>query len=224
MDCIVPSRSVRTFCASISALAKIGKDLYVEFDPVEGLVLRTLNDAKSAFCEITFGPSFLERGSSAPTTSKMRSGSLEDRYSCRIPLKAMGTVLRPRKGIVSLRIRNNVSADLLYLAFEFRLEQNGNQLEVIHRIGVSDSDSVAAVAPKDGCSHIVVKPRLLSCMFEPLKRVYEVALIVNAPQKVSMACCCCYCCLGKWKNTKLTHLHLPFTAHNSNIFSSWIWQ
>ena len=190
MDCIVPSRSIRTFCAAISALSKIGKDLYVEFDPVDGLILRTLDDAKSAFCEITFGSSFLERCSNTPITSRKRSGSLDDRYSCRIPLRAMGTVLRPRKGIVSLRIRNIVSADHLYLAFEFRLEQNGNQLEVIHRIGVSNSESITVVAPKNGCSQIVVKPRLLNCMFEPLKRVNQVALIVNAPHKVSLACYC----------------------------------
>ena len=185
MDCIIPSHSIRTFGASISALSKIGKDLYVEFDPVDGLILRTLNDAKSAFCEFAFDASYFDRCSSAPTKEKQKRSALtQERYTCRIPLKAMGAVVRPRKGLVSLRIRNQVSADHLYLAFEFQLQQNGSQLSVIHRIAVSDSESVTAVAPKEGCSQIVALPRLLIRMLEPL-RTYEVALIINEQHKVS---------------------------------------
>jgi len=187
MDCIIPSHSIRTFGASISALSKIGKDLYVEFDPVDGLILRTLNDAKSAFCEFAFDASYFDRCSSAPTKEKQKRSALtQERYTCRIPLKAMGAVVRPRKGLVSLRIRNQVSADHLYLAFEFQLQQNGSQLSVIHRIAVSDSESVTAVAPKEGCSQIVALPRLLIRMLEPL-RTYEVALIINEQHKLITA-------------------------------------
>ena len=53
MDCIVPSRSIRTVCAAISALSKIGKDLYVKFDRVNGLILRTLDDAKVSFVKLS---------------------------------------------------------------------------------------------------------------------------------------------------------------------------
>jgi cell cycle checkpoint control protein RAD9A len=193
MDCTLSVHAIRTFSSSISALSKIGKDLYVEFDPVDGLILRTLNDAKSAFCEFTYAASYFERCSAAPnsntTTTKRRSVSQEDRYTCRIPLKAMGAVVRSRKGVVSLRVRNEVSADHLYLSFEFDVHLNGNQLKVVHRIAVADSESVAAVAPKDGCSQIVASPRVLSRMLDPLRRFHEVALIINEPHKVLFLYC-----------------------------------
>jgi len=48
MDCTVPGGpAVRQFCASMVCLSKIGKDLYFVFEPISGLAVRSLNDAKS---------------------------------------------------------------------------------------------------------------------------------------------------------------------------------
>jgi len=75
MDCIIPGHSVRTFSASVACLAKIGKELYVDFDPLDGLSLRTLNDAKSAYGHFRFTPSFFERCSAPPTGAGIGTGS-----------------------------------------------------------------------------------------------------------------------------------------------------
>jgi hypothetical protein len=61
MDCVIPAQSVRSFCAALSCLCRIGKEIYVEFHPLEGLALRTLNDAKSAYSCFRWTPSYFER-------------------------------------------------------------------------------------------------------------------------------------------------------------------
>lgn len=66
MDCVIPHHSVRNFCSSIIACSKIGKDLYVDFDPIDGLTLRTLNEAKSAYVCFKYEPSFFERCTAPP--------------------------------------------------------------------------------------------------------------------------------------------------------------
>jgi Rad9 len=69
MDVVLPSHSIRLFGAAISSLSRIGSsDLYWEFDPITGLELRTLNDAKSAYGWVHFGPSFFERCTTNATT------------------------------------------------------------------------------------------------------------------------------------------------------------
>lgn len=66
MDCIIPHHSVRMFCSAIGACSKIGKDIYVDFDPIDGLCLRTLNEAKSAYVCFRFQSSFFERCTAPP--------------------------------------------------------------------------------------------------------------------------------------------------------------
>ena len=61
----MPGHHVRLFCASLVCASRIGKDLYVEFDPATGLVLRALNDAKSAYVCFRFQPHFFQRCTSS---------------------------------------------------------------------------------------------------------------------------------------------------------------
>jgi cell cycle checkpoint control protein RAD9A len=188
MDCIIPSHSVRPFCAAIGCLSRMGKDLYVEFDPLEGLTLRALNDAKSAFCSFHFEPSFFERCSAPPTRKRAlqqeEPDGTDNRYSCRVSLRAMAAIVRPRRHVLSLRLRNE-SSQQHYLSFEFQLQKSG-LLTVVHRMGVAeDAQRVAATASREGGSEIVTSPAILIKMLEPLhKRSPEVALIVNDSYKV----------------------------------------
>ena len=186
MDCIISAQSARSFCGAIGCLSKIGKDLYVEFDTEDGLVFRTLNDAKSAFASFHWRPRFFERCTARPEAERERSQDYI--YSCRVPLRALAAIVKPRKGVVSLRVKSEVCSDHSYLSFEFQLQKENDLLRVVHRIGVAEADGVSAVAPKDGCSEIVTVPKLLLRMLEPLKRTSEVALIVNDRHKmVTMA-------------------------------------
>jgi Rad9 len=148
MDCvIVGPASVKLFCSSISCLSKIGKDLYLEHDVASGVVLRALNDAKSAYCSMKFAPSFFERCSSTTTktTAASHGGSASRRrrhnpsspspsltqssngVSVRMAMRAMLPVVKPRRDVVQLRITSVAdddegeasSSSPLRLAFEF---------------------------------------------------------------------------------------------------------
>ena len=198
MDCVVPGHSVRPFCASIGCLSRIGKDLYVEFDAIEGLHFRTLNDAKSAYACFRFEPSFFERCTAPPlesttTTRKRRSRTTEEpsqelRFSCRVSLRALAAVVRPRRAVAALRVRSEVSSSVFFLSFEFQLRNNDEDalLTVVHRMKVAEANSVSASAPKDGASEIVASPRVLLRLLEPLKRTALAALVVrSAAQTVS---------------------------------------
>ena len=88
MDVVIPGHSIRTFSSSVATLSKIGNYLYIEFDPLLGLTLRTLNDAKSAFAEFHFEVGFFERCTSPPpppptlsTVPRRNHGGRRDRSS-----------------------------------------------------------------------------------------------------------------------------------------------
>jgi len=196
MDCVIPGHSVRSFCASIGCSSRIGKDLYVEFDPIEGLALRSLNDAKSAYACFRFEPSFFERCTTPLNTSSSESrkrtlteASQELRFSCRVAVRALAAVVRPRKNVVSLRVRSETCSSALYLSFEFHLKSSESAalLRLVHRVQVADADGVSAVASKEGASEIVASPKVLLRLLEPLKRTAEAALIVRSDAKVVSA-------------------------------------
>lgn len=205
MDCVIPGHSVRPFCASIGCLSRIGKDLYLAFDPIDGLALRSLNDAKSAYALFRFEPAFFERCTAPvivnPVTpdsrkrdrnrssqSQTQGGSQEASFSCRATLRALAAVVRPRKNVASLRVRSETSASALYLSFEFHLQKSQDAiLTVVHRIKVADANGVSAVAPKDDCSEIVASPKVLLRLLEPLKRTAEVSLIVQSDARTVSA-------------------------------------
>lgn len=79
MDCTIPGTSIRPFCAAISCLSKIGKELYVDFDPFDGLSLRALNDSKSVFGNFHYEPSFFTRCHSVLDSSSFLTKTNENK-------------------------------------------------------------------------------------------------------------------------------------------------
>lgn len=170
-------------------------DIYIEFDPVEGLKLRSLNDAKSAYSCFSFEASFFERCTAPPPTSNQQAGTRrnskkrtlteasqdgEERFSCRVAVRALQPVVRPRKDVVSLRLRSETSSSALFVSFEFQIQKSQDALlRVVHRVKVAEADAVSAVATKDESSEIVSSPKALLRLLEPLKRTVEAALIVR---------------------------------------------
>jgi len=53
MDVTIPQSKLRTFAYAVQCMSKIGKELFIEADG-DQLVLRTLNDARSAFTAFYF--------------------------------------------------------------------------------------------------------------------------------------------------------------------------
>lgn len=112
MDITIPPHNLKSFTAAITCLGKIGKDLYISFDPLDGLILSSLNEAKSAFGKFHFDSTFFERCSAPPAAARRDRGDDADdfydssRYVCRVPVRSVHSILRPRKGVVSLRVRS----------------------------------------------------------------------------------------------------------------------
>ena len=136
---------------------------------------------------------------------------MDEKYICRVLIKTVTTILRSRKGVTSLRIKsvgdntlpqsttqeeqsqNNNETNKgqpqqqlnMQLSFEYHISSpSSGIMRIIHKIGVMDANSVATMAPKDECSEIVVSPKVLLNMLEPLKNTNEVALILNDEDKV----------------------------------------
>lgn len=212
MDVVIPSHNIKTLSSSLSALSKVDKFVYIEFDPLEGLKLRSISCSKSSFCQFTFDVGFFERCSSPPSSRLKRSGKrrrgnqsltddseVEEKYLCRVLIRAMAAILRSRKGVQSLRIRSmghgsgNGDDDLsdasngrkMQLAFEFKIQSNGI-MTVIHKICVSDADAVVAIAARKNCSEIVSQPRVLLKMLEPVKSNEAAFIISDVKKKVSV--------------------------------------
>ena len=225
MDCVIPAHNVKIFSNAIASLCKVGKELLIEFSVKEGLTLRALNDAKSAFSSFQFKPSFFERcqgttgGHSNGNNKRRRRSDEDDRYNgdnededkymCRVLLKTVASVLKPRRGVDSLRLRSSdeqrqvggrgdssptstavseiihEEKNAIHLIFEFHCEPGG--MRISHRIGIADLEtSISAVAPRDNCSEIVAAPKALMKMIDPLKQTLEVSLHVNNQRKVSL--------------------------------------
>ena len=167
----------------------------MEFDVIEGLKLRSLNDSKSAYACFSFEPQFFERCTTSPLIQrKKRNQSSIARdagdeasdyeepppFSCRVAIKALGSVVRNRKNVVSLRVLNEEVSAKLYISFEFHVQSYGNAVvRMLHRIPVAEVESVSAVATKDGASHIHVEAKLMLQLLGPLKKTDEAALFVR---------------------------------------------
>jgi Rad9 len=197
----------------------------LEFDPIDGLILHTLNDAKSAYACFRFKSTFFERCTAPPETfSQLRRRSKkrplidynvensqtpqddtirndddeedDGKYLCRVPLRALATVIRPRKGVVSLRIQsqnadvdeNGQRSDTIssttvrsFLSFEFQLQSTDTILTVTHRIQIANETVCQrAVTQKDNSSELVAAPSVWLRLLQPVvQRTNEVALIVR---------------------------------------------
>ena len=200
MDCIIPGPSIRPFCAAIGCLSRIGKELYIDFDPIDGLSIRSLNDSKSVFGSFHFEPAFFSRCSSAPvsigtsksarrkrkiseatSTNDDANDDDEERWTVRIAMKALAAVVRQRKEILNLHI--TTTGD--HLAFEFQLQKiGGSVVRVTHKVGYSSAQGVAAVTATEGASELMVQPNVLTTMLEPLKRSIEIAILVNETHRL----------------------------------------
>lgn len=195
MECTIPGPSIRPFCAAIGCLSRIGKELYIDFDPIDGLSLRALNDSKSVFGSFHYETAFFTRCSSAalpsaasrkrkatkPSGGREDDGSCDDvngdeRWTVRVAMKALAAVVRPRRDVLSLQVVTLGD----HLAFEFQLQRPGGAVvRVTHEVGYATAQGLAAVAATENASELVVQPHVVATMLDPLKRSSEIALLVN---------------------------------------------
>ena len=266
MDVIIPSHNLKIFSTAISTLTRIGGHLYIEFDPLDGLSLRTINDAKSAYGEFQFDVGFFERCSCPPGSSALyqrrrkkdallrrqrrqkkerllrereglgrlgrrrkrrrflnqqnssepplpppmsgRAGDQDDddddddedgmaeKFTCRVPIRTVASILKSRKGVSSLRIKsvgtqlsnsndnnsNNENeervnatqdSDMMMTDNNEDLDQYGPQLQLAFEFNVSSSGvlriihKVGITTDVDGVVAVTSKENCNEIMAEP---------------------------------------------------------
>jgi hypothetical protein len=181
MDCLIPGHAIRPFCAAIGCLSRVGKDLIVEFDAVDGLTLRALSDSKAVFGSFHYEPSFFTKCSTAEMRKRKRTEDDDSHWCVRVAMKSLAAVVRPRKDLVSLQL---VSVGD-FLAFEFQIQRpEGVITRITHRVGVTKAQSIAPVAIMDMSSELVVQPSVVLPMLEPLKRSTEMVLLINETHRL----------------------------------------
>jgi len=227
---MIPSHNVRAFSCAVGCLSRIGKELYIEFDPMQGLILRTLNDAKSSFCSFSFAPDFFEhcrvpleqcnssrkrrRRNEEEADMEENDASQNDKYICRVSVRMVHSILRPRKGLISLRIKSHESTNkqdsysqissasnfisqdsnhtsqtsngIYQLSFEFLLSLQGI-LRITRRIPVGEATSLKAVASRDNSSHVLSHPKALLGLLTPIQKTTEVALGIQSQHQIISA-------------------------------------
>lgn len=175
MDIVIPSHSIRNFSSALSCLAKMGKDVYWEFDSITGLSLRTINDAKSSYSHWKYKVAFFER-----CAMKRRSPEV-DKVSYRTASRSLAAIIRGRKA-ACLRIQETNNA----LSFEFGIEQQaGTVLTIIHEIPMVDAESLCSIPNLNQTSELMAPPKVYYSLLEALPTSIYAALIVRKDSSVS---------------------------------------
>lgn len=133
MDVVLSASSVKLFSSAIACFSRIAggsgtvgsSDIYWEFDPITGLEIRTMNDAKTAYACMTYQPTFFlycstssehilddtqsdtrSNDPSSSASSQRSSSEMKRTLTCRIALKALIPIVRYRKNVDTVRIRS----------------------------------------------------------------------------------------------------------------------
>lgn len=97
----MPARTIKRFSSAIHALAKIGKEIYIELSYSESsasMVIRTMNDARTAFCSFSFsGPCF--ETFHFPQTDSERGQQQLQSIGAKLPLKPLIGVFRSTRSV-----------------------------------------------------------------------------------------------------------------------------
>lgn len=145
MKCVLPGCNIKAFGKAIFCLAKLGEDLYFEAQS-NGLALKTVNNARSAFTCFLFRRSFFlsysERG--------VASGESEP-LKCKISNKCCVSVFKAlstlEKTVDHCRILDEEQSKLVFI-FHCR-----HGKVKTHNLGYQETDTVQAVFNKEACSN-----------------------------------------------------------------------
>jgi hypothetical protein len=134
-----------------------------------------------------------------PSNTEDDNGN-ETYLTCCLSIRALTAAVRQRKNVESLRIYMEENNSTLQLCFEYFLANGSSTrqaidcMRVIHRVPVSDFPVavVSADATLDDASEVVVQPRVLLRLLEPLARRSETVLTVPNPSTDSNIIATCF--------------------------------
>ncbi|CAM9637359.1 unnamed protein product [Ascophyllum nodosum] len=191
MEVSIPQKNLKVFACAVQCLMKIGKELFIE-TTADQLVLRTLNDAKSAFSAFYFNnsggffetfrcsdsrPSQGATGEQAGLDSQdSAAGGDGGSVSCKVLVRAVHNILRTLKKVVRLVIYVEGEDDSHiepHLVFQMYCEFGYRK---VHRFSLQDCEIMHAVFEGEGASRLACPPVQISQLLEHIHGTAEVAV------------------------------------------------
>jgi hypothetical protein len=196
LEASIPANNLKQFAHAISCLAKVGKEMQLEASGGQ-LVLRTLNDSRTAFVALYFNeeffesfrcsPSLLQRRpqppeSSAEDSGEQDEGSEQERtVTCKVLLRAVHNVFKGLRKVHRMVValddveEGNIEPRLVFqMHCDFDIKKSHNFL-------IQDCEVSHAVFDVDKTSMIDSSTRLLlQNMLNHMKAAAEVAAVVSA--------------------------------------------
>ncbi|KAM9795494.1 cell cycle checkpoint control protein RAD9A [Neosynchiropus ocellatus] len=150
MDCVVTGGNVKVLAKAVHSLSRIGDELYVE-PQEDGLALRSVNSARSAYACFLFAPLFFSR-----YTVPRGEG-----FRCKMAVKSVQSVFRSLVSLEKTVEKCHVQLDEQKNRLTFTLHCKHGLMKT-HNLSFQDSESLQAVFDKDTCANVFsAQPRLL---------------------------------------------------------------
>ena len=169
----------KAFSASLHFLKIVGKDLQIEVSK-ENLVLRALNDAKTAYSSVEFAAGFFERGSFHLHEQAMRQafgtagtqGTELDSFSCKLSSKHLCSITKNFRNTNVLALRaENTNENGYELVLEL---QSSNGIKRTHRFKYADCDVISAVFDDSSACNLSSMCKVFANLLEHMQHAPEV--------------------------------------------------
>jgi len=178
------SENLKALSAALHFLRTVGKDLQIEVSP-ENLVLRALNDPKTAYASVEFASGFFDRGSLllhksalkqafGSAASQTQSGIDLDSFSCKLAVKHFCSLTKSFRNVSMLALRAESTEERGY---ELIVElHSSNGIVRTHRFKYSDCDVISAVFDESGSCSLGAMCKIFSNLLEHMHHAPEVFL------------------------------------------------
>jgi hypothetical protein len=171
--------NLKSFSSALSFLRAVGKELQIEVT-VDSLVLRALNDAKTAYASVELSRMFFPPGSFTLHTQSLSdafgrpAATQGESFSCKLPIKYLCALTKSFRNASKLMLRAESSANG---GFELVLVlQSHSSITRTHRFKYSDCDVVSAVFDEEGSCSLRAMNKLLVQLLEHMHGAHEVTV------------------------------------------------
>ena len=163
--------NIKALVACFTFLNRVGKELLIEVEN-EVLVIRALNDAKTAYASVEFSNRFFNISNGV----QMREGL--DCFSCKVSLKQLCSVCKNLRHVEVLTIRaERIPGGAFDLVLEMR--SAGTGIVCTHRFKYSDCDVLSAIFDDEGASTLKCPHKIFDQVLNNVYQSPEIAITAS---------------------------------------------
>ncbi|PAA86136.1 hypothetical protein BOX15_Mlig006463g1, partial [Macrostomum lignano] len=178
--------SLKLFVRALNSLARLGDELYLEFDTT-GVLAKTVNSGRSAYAEFAFQPEFFHRHCLADASDRP-----EESLRCKIPVKAYRQTFRSLghidRSVERCRIELDGPARRLTVQFQCRMG-----ISKLHQLYVLECECLQAVVPlpTGRFTRLSIRPKLLADLVMQNFQTSQEELTVTCQPRACVICSYC---------------------------------